>query len=121
VITVNHRFAPDRTPAEAEAFIRSLLAPVLDDGDTVELVDVADGAAPAVDHPVLEALIQRHDLPVAAKLGWTDVARFAANGVPAANFGPGDSRLAHMADERVNRQSVEVCFAALDDLLRHGV
>jgi succinyl-diaminopimelate desuccinylase len=117
---VNHRFAPDRTPAEAEAHIRDLLAPALEEGDTIELVDVADGAAPAVDHPLLTALVQRHDLAVAAKLGWTDVARFAANGVPAANFGPGDSRVAHMADERVERQSVERCFAALDDLLRHG-
>jgi succinyl-diaminopimelate desuccinylase len=121
VITVNHRFAPDRTPAEAEASIRTLLAPALDDGDSIEVVDVSDGAAPAVDHPLLTALIGRHDLPVSAKLGWTDVARFAANGVPAANFGPGDARVAHMADERVHRSSVERCFSALDDLLRRGV
>ena len=120
VITLNHRFAPDRTPDEAEAFLRELVAPAIEDGDTFERVDVADGAAPAVDHPLLSALIARHDLPVAAKLGWTDVARFAANGVPAANFGPGDSRLAHMADERVERSSIERCFVALDDLLRHG-
>lgn len=120
VVTVNHRFAPDRSPAEAEAHVRDVLAVALDDRDTVEVVDLADGAGPAVDHPLLAALVDRHHLRVAAKLGWTDVARFAAHGIPAANFGPGDARVAHMADERVERSAIEACFAALDDLIRRG-
>jgi succinyl-diaminopimelate desuccinylase len=48
------------------------------------------------------------------------VARFAAHGIPAANFGPGDATLAHTADERVHRRTIEQTFAALDDLLRRG-
>ncbi len=69
---------------------------------------------------MLAALIARNDLPVEAKLGWTDVARFAERGIPAANFGPGDATIAHSADERVARAPIERCFAALDELLRTG-
>lgn len=119
-VTLNHRFAPDRTPEEAEAWVRSVLAPALEADDEVELTDAAPAAAPALDHPVLAALIAESGAPVAPKLGWTDVARFAAHGIPAANFGPGEATLAHRADERVTRSSVERCFAALDHLLRTG-
>lgn len=120
-LTLNHRFAPDRTPAEAEAAVRAVVEPFLEEGDTCELVDVAPAAAPSLDHPVLDALVQRNDLPVRAKLGWTDVARFASNGIPATNFGPGDPTIAHMADERVDRGTIERCYAALVDLLTTGV
>ncbi|MCU1498488.1 MAG: dapE1, partial [Acidimicrobiales bacterium] len=119
-VTLNHRFAPDRTPAEAEAAVRAVLAPALEEGDEVEVVDLAPAAAPSLDHPLLAALIARNRLPVEAKLGWTDVARFAAHGIPAANFGPGDATLAHTADERVGRAPIERSFAALDELLRTG-
>ena len=121
VVTINHRFAPDRSAEEAEAMVRALLAPHLEDGDTVEIVDLAPAAAPGLGHPVLEALVDRHALPVRAKLGWTDVARFAAEGIPAANFGPGDATLAHTAEERVARAPIERCHAALVDLLTTGV
>ena len=119
-VTINHRFAPDRTPDEAEAHLRDLLAPFLEDDDEVAVVDVANGSPPAVDHPVLRALIERNGLPVSAKLGWTDVARFAAHGIPAANFGPGDATLAHAPDERVERDRIDRCYAALHDLLSGG-
>ena len=119
-VTLNHRFAPDRSPAEAEASVRALLAPFLEDGDQVEVVDVAGGALPSLDHPILRALVDRNGLIVRAKLGWTDVARFAAHGIPATNFGPGDPTIAHSADERVERGPIERCFAAVDGLLRAG-
>ena len=119
-VTINHRFAPDRTAAEARAHVEQVLAPYLEPGDDVELVDVADAAPPGLEHPLLAALRDRHGLPVRAKLGWTDVSRFAAAGMPAANFGPGDSALAHTRDERVERESLDVVYAALADLLRKG-
>jgi succinyl-diaminopimelate desuccinylase len=120
VLTINHRFAPDRTPATAEAHVREVIGPCLDAGDEIRVVDVADASPPAVDHPLIAALVTRHGLEVTAKLGWTDVARFAAHGIPAANFGPGDATVAHMADERVTRAALERCFVALDDVLRRG-
>jgi succinyl-diaminopimelate desuccinylase len=116
-LTLNHRFAPDRTPQEAEAAIRDLLADQLDEGDEVELVDMAPAAAPGLSHPVLRALVDRHHLPVRAKLGWTDVARFAAAGTPACNLGPGDPTLAHTADERVERADLDRTYAVLHSVL----
>lgn len=120
VVEIGHRFAPDRTATAAEAHVRELLAPVLDPDDELELTDVSPAAAPAVDHPVVQALIDRHELGVRAKLGWTDVARFAERGVPAINLGPGDATLAHTKEERVTRASIERAFRALDDLLVNG-
>jgi succinyl-diaminopimelate desuccinylase len=119
-VTLNHRFAPDRTPAEAEASVRALLAPVLSEpGDSLEVVDVAAGAPPGLSSPVLAPLVER--LEVRAKLGWTDVARFAARGVPAVNLGPGDPLLAHTAGEWVGRPALERTRATLEALLRSSV
>lgn len=117
-VTINHRFAPDRTPAEAEAHVRAVLAPVLGPDDAVELVDAAPAARPGLGHPLLAALAERRQ--VRAKLGWTDVAFFSARGVPASNFGPGDPLLAHTAGEHVDREAVESAYAALEDLLVNG-
>ena len=119
-VLVNHRFAPDRTPAEAEAHVRALLAPHLEPGDDITVIDVADGAAPSLDHPLIAALVQRNALEVRAKLGWTDVARFAAHGIPAANFGPGDAEIAHMAGEFVTRRQLDRVWTAVNDLLLRG-
>ncbi len=102
-VTLNRRFAPDRTEQEAADEVRTLLSSVLEDGDEVVVVDSAPAAAPGLDNPILRSLVDDHGLTVTAKLGWTDVARFAAIGVPACNLGPGDASLAHTADERVDR------------------
>lgn len=120
-VTVAHRFAPDRSAAEAEAHVREVVDPHLGEGDTVTVVDVAPAAAPAVDHPVVRRLIEQSSLRVTAKLGWTDVARFAERGVPAANFGPGDPTIAHTAGEHVTADSVRRTLRALDDLIASAV
>jgi succinyl-diaminopimelate desuccinylase len=120
-VVLNHRFAPDRSAADAEAAVRDLLAPVLEDGDVVTVVDCAEGAPPGLTNPLLAGLISRHHLEVRAKLGWTDVARFAALGVPACNLGPGDATLAHTAEERVDRPVLERARATLADVLAAGV
>jgi succinyl-diaminopimelate desuccinylase len=119
-VHLNHRFAPDRTAAEAEAAVHDLLRPALAEGDLVQLVDCAPGAPPGLDHPLLATLVARSGAAVRAKLGWTDVARFAAHGIPACNFGPGDPTLAHTREERVRRAPIEASYAALADLLERG-
>jgi succinyl-diaminopimelate desuccinylase len=96
VIDVNHRFAPDRDEAAAEAHLRDVF-----DGYGFEVVDSAPGALPGLDHPMAKEFIALVGQPPIGKYGWTDVARFAALGIPALNFGPGDPNLAHKQDERV--------------------
>lgn len=119
-VTLNHRFAPDRTPGEAEAAVRAIVEPALAEGDLVERIDMAPAAAPGLDHPLLAALIERNGLEVRAKLGWTDVARFASRGIPAANFGPGEATIAHTAEERLDREPLIRTADALRDLLTTG-
>ncbi len=115
-LTVNHRFAPDRTPEEAAAHVREVLA----EADAFDLVDFAVAAPPSLGHPLLTSLLVSTGLPPEAKLGWTDVARFAARGVPATNFGPGDPNLAHHADERVSGADLESVYSALKTLLERA-
>jgi succinyl-diaminopimelate desuccinylase len=119
-LAVNHRFAPDRSAQDAEGQVRELVGDLLEPTDLFRVLDCAEGATPALDHPFLAALVARNGLDVRAKLGWTDVARFAAHGVPAANFGPGDSTLAHTREERVEREPIERTYRALAELLSTG-
>lgn len=118
-VTLNYRFAPDRDAAEGRQFLDALLDGVLDPecGDRLEVVDQADGAPPALDHPLLAALVTATGERPRAKVGWTDVASFWAHGIPAANFGPGDPLLAHHPDERVDRTSLERARAVLERVL----
>jgi len=99
VVTVNFRFAPDRSPADALAHVRDVF-----DGLDVELeqTDAAAGALPGLQNPAAAALIDAAGGAFRAKYGWTDVSRFAALGIPAVNYGPGDPNLAHRRDEHVD-------------------
>jgi succinyl-diaminopimelate desuccinylase len=116
-VTINHRVAPDRTLAEAEAHLREVLAPALGDGDELTVVSADPPAMPGLDRPLLRTLVERSGLPVRAKLGWTDVARFSAHGIPAVNLGPGDPNIAHTAEECVERARIDAVHTALCDLL----
>lgn len=101
-VTVNYRFAPDRTEAEAEQHLREVF-----DGFDLTVLDSAPAARPGLDRPIAQRAVAALGGEVRAKLGWTDVARFSALGVPALNFSPGDPGLAHRPDESVAVALVE--------------
>ena len=97
VLTVNFRFAPDRSVEDAIDYLRGLFP-----GVECAVVDQAAGARPGLTGELAQSLVAASGQPAEPKYGWTDVARFSALGVPAVNFGPGDAALAHSDEERVS-------------------
>jgi succinyl-diaminopimelate desuccinylase len=95
-LEVNYRFAPDRSPEEAERFVRDLF-----EGFEVDVLDLSPGALPGLAVPAAADFVDAVGGTANPKFGWTDVARFSALGVPAVNFGPGDPMYAHRQDEHV--------------------
>jgi succinyl-diaminopimelate desuccinylase len=108
VVTVNYRFAPDRTGEQAAEYVRSLFPDW-----PVEVLDVADGARPGLGQPAAAEFIAAVGGTPRPKLGWTDVARFSALGVPAVNYGPGISEIAHTPGEYVETGTIAECEARL--------
>jgi succinyl-diaminopimelate desuccinylase len=108
VVTVNYRFAPDRSADEAESYIRSLFS-----AWDVSLLDVAGGARPGLSFPAAAAFVAAVGGTPRAKLGWTDVARFAELGIPAVNYGPGISEIAHTPGEYVEVAAIADCESRL--------
>lgn len=100
-LTINHRFAPDRSPQQALEHLREVF-----DGYQLTVVDEAAGALPRLGEPAAAELVRAAGGRPVAKLGWTDVARFAALGMPAVNFGPGDPTLAHTKEEHVRAAEI---------------
>lgn len=95
---VNFRYAPTRTPEEAEARLRELL-----EHRRAE-VDVIANAPPgpvSVGNPLVARLRRAGGLVIEPKQAWTPVAEFATIAVDAVNFGPGDPEFAHRDNERV--------------------
>lgn len=112
LLAINFRFAPDRGPEQAEDHLRQVFA-----GLELSVVDLAGGALPGLSAPTAAALVEAAGGRVSAKLGWTDVARFAALGMPAVNFGPGDPTLAHTREEHVSSAEIRQVARVLRDFL----
>jgi succinyl-diaminopimelate desuccinylase len=108
VVTVNYRFAPDRSAAQAEEHVREVF-----DGWEVTVRDVAPGARPGLDRPAAASFVGAVGGTPRAKLGWTDVARFAELGIPAVNYGPGEPEVAHTAGEYVELPKIADCEARM--------
>lgn len=112
VVTVNYRFAPDRDVAAAERHVREVF-----DGFELTVTDSAPGALPGLGAQVAREFLAATGAEPAAKYGWTDVSRFAALGIPALNFGPGDPNLAHTREEHVDTRKITSATTLLRQFL----
>ncbi|EPR75721.1 N-succinyl-L,L-diaminopimelate desuccinylase [Leifsonia rubra CMS 76R] len=108
IVTVNFRFAPDRSPEQAIAHLREIFV-----GFDFEVTDLAGGARPGLDSAIAQEFIMAVGGTPAPKYGWTDVARFSELGVPAVNYGPGNPLRAHADDERVATREIVACEQGL--------
>jgi succinyl-diaminopimelate desuccinylase len=107
---VNFRYAPGRTPAQAEQRLAELTCGL----GTLTVTGNAPSGAVAVEHPQAQKLIQAGSLRVAPKQAWTPVAEFAAAGIDAVNFGPGDPAQAHTRDEHVGIAALVRCYETIE-------
>jgi succinyl-diaminopimelate desuccinylase len=107
---VNFRYAPATSSDQAERLLRGWCEP----HGTLEILSNAPSAPVATGNPLVRALIGAGDLDVQAKQAWTPVAEFAAVGVDAINFGPGDPRFAHTRDEQVAVEALVHSFTTLE-------
>jgi succinyl-diaminopimelate desuccinylase len=118
-LTVNYRFAPDKSEAAARRIVLALFK-----GFEVDVVDSAPAARPGLTSPDAARLARLVEAqgggPPSAKQGWTDVARFAAHGIPGVNLGPGDPSLAHQDDEACPVDQIERVAAILQQYLNPG-
>lgn len=115
--TLNLRYPPDRTPEEAEAYLRSLVP----DGAALEITSNAAAARVVTDSPLVRALRAAGDLAVEAKQAWTNVADFTARGLDAVNFGPGHTAYAHRRDELVEVAALVHAYETLERFLAGAI
>ncbi len=122
-VAVNFRFAPDRSLPQAQQHLREVLKDF-----ELEITDGASGALPGLDALAAQEFLATIGQAPVAKYGWTDVSRFAALGIPALNYGPGDPNQAHTVDEHVRTHHITTCTETLRHYLttppsrapRHG-
>lgn len=112
-IIVNRRFSPDLSVEE----VVEETSAYFHDATQIEILNASPGALPNLTDPFVASFVERSGGNVRSKLGWTDVARFTAIGVPALNFGAGDPLVAHTAEERVSSTSLAQVHAILREVL----
>jgi succinyl-diaminopimelate desuccinylase len=109
VATVNFRYAPNRSPEDAEVRLRELL----DGHGELELLGNSPPARVAASSPRVQALRDAGGFELEPKQAWTPVAEFSAQGLDAVNLGPGATRYAHAQDERVEIAALARTYDAL--------
>jgi succinyl-diaminopimelate desuccinylase len=111
---VNYRYPPGMDAQDAARRLHAVCDP---HGDLEIAANAPSGAVPR-DNPLVEALREAGGLAVEPKQAWTPVAEFAAAGVDAVNFGPGDPPQAHTRGEHVTVDALERSFRTLDAFAR---
>lgn len=123
-LNINYRFPPppsssrrggeslEEAVKRAEAEIRRVAT-----GAECEILDVAPPGPVPVDNPILEHLQSLVELQVQPKQAWTDVARLAAHGIDAINFGPGAGAAAHQVNEWIDIDAMVFAYQALERVL----
>jgi succinyl-diaminopimelate desuccinylase len=106
---VNFRYAPGRTPAEAEARLAELCA-----GHGELRIESNSPSGPVATGTRVAALVAAGGLTRAPKQAWTPVAEFGMAGLDAVNFGPGDPAQAHRRDESVEIAALERAYRVLE-------
>ncbi|WP_164521052.1 succinyl-diaminopimelate desuccinylase [Bifidobacterium samirii] len=135
-VHVNYRFAPDKTLPEAKALMMGADCGAelgngehtatggMFEGFGIEMKDESPSARPGMDSPLAASLSrlvrERTGREPLAKLGWTDVARFAILGIPAVNLGAGSPLLAHKHDEQLAESELTLMADILGEWLVAG-
>ncbi|MDQ6772365.1 MAG: succinyl-diaminopimelate desuccinylase [Candidatus Dormibacteraeota bacterium] len=109
VAGLNYRYAGNRSPTDAEARLRSLVG----GAGRLDVRGHAPAASVNLANPLLQRLRAIAGVEVEPKQAWTPVAEFAARGLDAVNFGPGDPAFAHRRDEQVATEALEGSLATL--------
>ena len=110
---VNFRYSPGTSATQAARTLRE----ICEQHGELDVVANSQGALPPHENPLVDKLIACSQAPAQPKQAWTPVAEFAAAGVDAVNFGPGDPAFAHRTDERVSIQALARAYDMLQAFL----
>ena len=105
---LNYRYAPGRSPQEAEA----RLAELTGGHGAIEVTSNSPSGPVPLGNPHVERL--QAELPTAPKQAWTPVAEFGMAGLDAINFGPGEPAQAHRRDESVEIAALVRAYEVLE-------
>jgi succinyl-diaminopimelate desuccinylase len=116
-LNVNFRFAPGRSLESAEEELARLAEKF---GAGIRVTDRAPSGPVILDNPLLQEFRALTAAPVEAKQAWTDVAQLAAQGIPAANFGPGEQAQAHQKNESCAEEPLRRAYKMLERFLKEA-
>lgn len=115
---INYRFAPGKSIEQACAEVRKLAE--RHGADELHFPDLCPSGRVCLEHPLIQSLIDISQAAPQAKQAWTDVAQFAAQGIDAVNFGPGQAAQAHKADEYIELPALQIGRQHLHRWLQTG-